>query len=243
MQDTLDEIAQLQQTEQRLYQSLTKNTERKLLGSPNTFTDSEIADITSQINSLSATRVNLYNSLSETYKSQATNEHNASDILAQQTQTLQLLETELNKSKKKLSTLKDERANQLKMIEITTYYSKQYDAYRRLMRMIAIVGFCLLVAIGLKYTPLSVVSTPLAFLILVVGSFFIGGRLINMLMRRDDNYDEFVWPMAPTNTNQLNNGMGSPLGIKGVDIPFICNTSSCCGKGTVWSNSGCVVQK
>jgi hypothetical protein len=243
MQDTLDEIAQLQQTEQKLYQSLTKNTERKLLGSPNTFTESEIADITSQINSLSASRVNLYNSLSETYRSQATNEHNASGILAQQTQTLQLLETELNRSKQKLSNLKDEKANQLKMIEITTYYSKQYDAYRRLMRMIAIVGFCLLVAIGLKYTPLNVVSTPLAFLILLVGSILIGGRMINMFMRRDDNYDEFVWPMAPTNATQLANGMGSPLGVTGMGIPYVCNSSSCCGKGTIWTDKGCVVQK
>lgn len=242
MQSTLDEIAQLQQTENRLYQALTNNTERKLLGEP-TFTDSEVADITAQINSLSAARVNLYNSLSETYKSQATNEKNASDILAQQTQTLKLLESQLNQSKMKLTTLKEERSNQLKMVEITTYYSKQYDAYRRLMRMIAIVGFCLLVAIGLKYTPLSVASKPLSILVIVVGSVFIGGRLINMFMRREDNYDEFVWPMAPTNKNQLEHGMGSPLGITGLGIPYICNSESCCGKGTIWSDKGCVVKE
>lgn len=240
MEDTLQKIKQLQTTEEQLYKALTNNAEKVALGKPNTFTDSEISDITTQINSLSAARVNLYNSLSETYKSQYTNEENAKGILEQQTKTLQLLETELNKSKKKLSTLKDEKYNQLKMIEITTYYSKQYDAYRRLFRMMAIMGACLLVAHLLQSTPLSMLSSPLTIVIWMVGGIVIGWRIINMILRRNDNYDEFVWPTAPTTDKQLVSGVGPPIGVTGVDIPYFCSASSCCGKGTIWSDKGCV---
>ena len=67
VQDTLDKISQLQTTEGQLYKALTQNAENVALGKNNTFTDTEIQDITTQINSLSAARVNLYNTLSETY--------------------------------------------------------------------------------------------------------------------------------------------------------------------------------
>ncbi len=245
LSDILDKIRQLQQTEESLYKALTKNAENVASGRPNTFSDSEVNDITNQINSLSASRVNLYNTISETYKSQAENEDNAQSSLSQQTKTLQLLEQELNKSKKNLSKLKDEKYNQLKMIEINTYYSKQYDSHRRLMRIIAITGLCLLVAIGLEHTPIAVVSKPLTILICLVGGFIIFKRIINMIMRRNDNYDEFTWPTAPTTDQQLstaNSTNNSIIQVSGVDVPYMCAAASCCSEGTIWTDaSGCIV--
>lgn len=245
MEDTLDKIRQLQQTEEGLYKALTKNAENVASGRPQTFSDSEVNDITNQINSLSAARVNLYNTISETYKSQATNENNAQESLAQQTKTLQLLEHELNRSKKRLAELKDEKYNQLKMIEINTYYSKQYDAHRRLMRIIAIIGICLLIAIGLERTPLGILSKPLIILICLVGGFLVFKRIMNMVLRKNDNYDEFIWPSAPTSDQSLataNSTNNSIISISGVDVPYLCSSASCCNEGTIWTDtSGCVV--
>ena len=244
LQDTLDKISQLQATEEQLYKALTQNAENVALGKTNTFSESEIQDITNQINSLSAARVNLYNSLSETYQSQASNEHNAQDALEQQTKTLHLLEKELNKSKKRLASMKDEKTNQLKMVEITTYYSKQYDAHRRLMRMITIIGVCMLIAIGLDYTPLKIVSKPLAIVVFLIGGILIFKRVINMALRRNDNYDEFIWPIAPTTDTQMATANKSQnlIDISGVYVPFVCASSSCCNEGTVWSDSaGCIL--
>ena len=237
LQDTLDKISQLQRTEGQLYRALTQNAENVALGKSNTFTATEIQDITAQINSLSSARVNLYNSLSETYHNEASNEKNAQDALEQQTKTLRLLEEELNKSKKKLSTLKNEKTNQLKMIEITTYYSKQYDAYRRLMRLFTIIGVCMLIAIGLQYTPLKFLSAPLVSIIFLVGGVLLAWRVINMVLRRKDNYDEYDWPGAPTSGSKSSK---YAVGITG--LPYVCAQSDCCNEGTVWSDKGCIVQ-
>jgi hypothetical protein len=238
LQDILTQISQLQQKETQMYEVLSRNAQNSALGKQ-TFTDTEIQDITAIINSLSANRVNLYNTIYQTYKSEASNETNAQASLNQQTQTLQLLEKELNKSKKKLASMKDEKTNQLKMIEITTYYSKQYDAHRRLMQMITVIGVCILIAIGLKYTPLQFLSTPLVLLICIVGLVLVFLRGVNMFLRRTDNYDEFIWPSAPTTNAELDANSKSPVGVTGV--PFVCAESSCCSEGTVWSDtSGCV---
>jgi hypothetical protein len=112
--------------------------------------------------------------------------------------------------------------------------------------MIAIVGVCILIAIGLEtmYEPLGVVTKPLVILICIVGGFLIFKRIIYMVLRRTDNYDEFIWPTAPTNDTQLltANDSHSLIDISGVELPFVCAASTCCNTGTVWSDaSGCVV--
>jgi hypothetical protein len=246
MQDILDKIAQLQQSEEDLYSTLTQNSENVALGNPNTFSDEEIDKITTQINSLSAARVNLYNFISESYQELNKNEKIALSSLEQQTKTLHLLEVELNKSKEKMAELQDQKTNQLKMIEINTYYSKQYNAYKRLMQMITIVGVCLLVAIALDYTPISMLSKPLSIIICIVGGFFILRRIFSMALRTNVDYDEFYWFNTPSLTytaDQANAAnTSSIIDVSGVDLDFICAEGSCCGPGTVWTDaSGCIV--
>ena len=130
------------------------------------------------------------------------------------------------------------------MIEITTYYSKQYDAHRRLMKMIAIIGACILVATMFEmiYEPLGVLSKPIIIIVVIIGGILVAKRILNMMLRRTDNYDEYIWPMSPTNESSLlaTNNSSSING--SIDIPFICETSSCCNDGTIWSDlSGCII--
>ena len=230
LQDTITKISELQKTEEKMYASLTHNAERVALGKQDTFTEEDIQSITDQINSLSSARVNLYNTLSDLYKSQINSESTMKKSIDQQTETLQLLEEELNKSKKKMTALKDEKLNHLKMIEITTYYSKQYDAQKKLMQVVAIVGVCLFISMYFDIKPLTTC-------ILIIGIIWIGYRLLNMVMRNDENYDEFNF-MIPPGTKSSES---IPIGLSGPSIGKVCIGSVCCSEGTVWdSQLGCV---
>lgn len=241
-QEILNEISQLQTTEESLYQTLTSNAENVALGKPNTFSEADIKMITDQINALSASRVNLYNFLAQNYQMQTDTNEVAKSSLQQQTQTLQILEKELNKQKKRMSSLQNEKYNHLKMVEINTYYSKQYGEYKQLMQMITFIGVCLLASIALDYTPLSVISKPLTIIICLIGGYFLVRKMFYMFVRRNDNYDEFWWPAAPKSDKDLESANNTKIfEVKGVDIP-VCAGSYCCGEGTVWSDaSGCTV--
>jgi hypothetical protein len=232
LQDTITKINELQQTEKQLYASLTKNAEQVALGKSNVFTEDDVQQITEQINSLSAARVNLYNTLSDLYKAQITSESTMKASIDQQTETLQLLEQELNRSKQKMTAIKDEKLNHLKMIEITTYYSKQYDAQKQLMQLIAAFGIVLFISMYFQLTMLTNV-------IVFVGIIWIGYRILNMAMRDNENYDEFNFFIPPES------GEGSnPIGITGPGIGKVCIGSVCCNQGTVWDDKlGCVVEK
>jgi hypothetical protein len=238
LQDTINKIDQLQKTEQQLYDALSQNAERVSLGKKDVFTPEDIQNITTQINSLSAARVNLYNTLAELYKSQVHLSKEVKISLDQQTETLQLLEKQLNKSKKEMASLQDQKLNQLKMIEITTYYSKQYDAQKRLMQIIAIVGVCLLLCTFIKINLLT-------YTIAVAGGILIALRILNMSMRTNYDYDEIKWFSLPnTSDSSSNSGSDSTaIGITGPSIGTLCAGSSCCSAGTIWdSTSGCVPQ-
>jgi hypothetical protein len=236
LKELMNEISQLQKTEEQLYVILDKNAENVALGREPTMSDTEINAITTQINSLTSNRVSLYNSLSAYYKNEIVLEKSVQKSLDQQTQTLQLLESELNKAKQNLAKQEDDRYNQLKMIEINSYFSKQYDAHIKLMRLITIVGLCMLGTLLLNYVePLKVVARPLFNLVLLVGIFLIIKVIIDMYLRRNDNYDEYTWPTAPSTEEDVNlsNTQTNTTDISGIDLPF-CYGSNCCSTGTVW---------
>ena len=240
VQELMNEISQLQKTEEQLYKILSRNAENVALGRGTAMTDSEINSITSQINSLTSGRVTLYNALSKYYKHEVVLEKSVQKSIDQQTETLSILERELNKAKQNLAKLEDDKYNQLKMIEINSYFSKQYDAHIKLMRLVTIVGLCMLGTLLLNYFgPLKAAARPLFNVVLIVGVLLIIKVIIDMYLRRNDNYDEYTWPSAPTTdagVTQANTKPQFPVDISGVDIPF-CYGANCCSTGTVWDDN------
>jgi hypothetical protein len=241
IQELMNEISQLQKTEEQLYVVLTRNAENVALGKQNIMTSSEINTITTQINSLTASRVKLYNALSKYYSNEVVLEQSVKKTIEQQSETLKILERELNKSKQNLAKLEDEKYNQLKMIEINSYFSKQYDAHIKLMRLITIVGVCMLGTLMLNYIgPLKIASRPLFNIVLVIGLFLILKMTIDMYLRENDEYDEYNWFAAPNTSAGIEKAntqsSTSFIDVSGVDIPF-CYGSSCCSTGTTWDEA------
>jgi hypothetical protein len=239
LQALMNEITKIQKTEEQLYNVLTRNAENVAAGKQSTLTDSEINIITSQVNSLTTSRINLYNALSTNYKQGVSLEKSAQQSLTQQANTMKILERELNKAKENLEKLKDDKYNQLKMIEINSYFSKQYDSQVKLMKLITLVGLCMLSTLLLQYIPaVQFLTIPLFNIVTIVGLGFILKLIIDIYLRESDNYDEYVWPVAPKTEKDLitaNAESTSFIDVSGIDLPF-CLGANCCSKGTKWDN-------
>ena len=241
--ETMAMIKELQDTERDMYQTLIRSADNNLSGDGPILTDTEKQDIVSQINNLSATRVNLFQFIEQNYKNTAISVSEARNTLVDQTAMLQVLEDELNKSKTNLTALETDRDNQLRMVDINTYQSKSYDAQRRLMRSVAILGILLLLilVLGKISKKMSSVTNPLMLGVVVVGSVFTIRRVYDMAKRTPTNYDEYQWWWAPTSDSQVADSSGSFIDISGIEIPYVCAQQSCCSAGTTWSDaSGCV---
>ena len=232
LEDTIDKIDELRETEKTLYQSLSKNATRIAAGQQAIYTTEEVEVITKQINSLSEARVTLYNTLSELNKAVIENDAIMQESIDQQAKTLELLETELNNTKQELNDLQDNKLNHLKMIEITTYYSKHYDAQKQLMQIMAGIGIALLISV---YLNLSLVT----FIIIIIGIIWIGYRVILMYMRTNTNYDEFNFMDPEKNPSSLSSSFSSSLTTPSLS----CIGSSCCSDGTTWSSTSnqCII--
>ena len=232
LENTLEQIDRLIETEKTLYKSLTKNAEQMALGKKSIYSDKELTIITNQINSLSEARVTLYNTLFKLNKAVNRNDVLMQNSIKQQTETLELLENELNKSKQNMNKLQDNKLNHLKMIEITTYYSKHYDAQKKLMQIMAGIGIALLISVYLK-------SSLLTFIIIIVGIILIGYRVILMYMRTNTNYDEFNFLDPEKNESSTL----SPSLTSSLSAPSLCIESACCTEGTTWSSTlkGCTI--
>ena len=186
MTETMATIEQLQKTEKELYNTLIQNADNTLSGDGQILTDSEKNDVIDQINNLSTARVNLFQSLEQNYKSNAWSVSESRDILVEQTDYVKSIRrAELNKSKTNLSALETNRDNEMKMVEINTYQSKSYDAQRRLMRSIAIIGILLLLILllGKISKKMSSVTNPLILVVVVIGSAFTIRRVYDMSKR------------------------------------------------------------
>ena len=91
-QQTLADIANLQQIEQELYSSLEKN------ATTNTLTQEEKDQIISKINEISQMRINLYANLKNTYTFFQKNVSSSRTTLAEQMMAIDIVENELNES-------------------------------------------------------------------------------------------------------------------------------------------------
>lgn len=250
MSDSVDEmlstIAKLQENEKNLYLKLTENTQKIAMGSTDVLSRSDIESISQLINELSATRVNVYNSLYRTYQADLKNEQNIKTNVEQQTTVLKMVEEELNRSKLILDEAEEGKNNQLKMVEITEYYNLKNDARRKLMKVSAISALAVAVLHVVHSLAEVELLTKLAYFIYIILFCNLLYHIYDFYSRRNDNYNDYKWWYAPRTDKEVDaiseNVNNLVFDISGVNIPDICIGALCCGPGTDWSPNGCVLK-
>ena len=250
MSDSVDEmlstIAKLQENEKNLYLKLTENTQKIATGATDVLSRSEIDSISQLINELSATRVNVYNSLYQTYQADLKNEQSIQSNVQQQTTVLHMVEDELTRAKQMLDEAEDGRNNQLKMVEITDYYNLKNDARRKLMKVSAISALVVVVLnVFQALVPLELLTYPVYFIYVILFSNLVY-HIYDFFSRRPDNYNDYKWWYAPRTEKEVDaiseNVNNLVFDISGVNIPNVCIGELCCGPGTEWSPNGCVLK-
>jgi hypothetical protein len=239
LEDMLAYLSNLQTLEESLYKLLT-NSAQNITSGTGGMTDAEINIIVGQINDLSAQRAKIYSAVSSMYSTRAQYEFRIGNTIEQQLTTLKFLENEMNKSKQTIQNSKDEKIKTMKMVEINTYFSHEYEGYTYLMQIVALIGALLLASTFLTNP---VMSNALFQVVSYAGGVYVLYLIIDLMQRRNTNFDEYTFPMAPKTDADMQaaNANGEMvLDVSGIDID-LCAGSYCCAEGTEWKDTyGCV---
>ena len=180
---TLNDIKTLQTNEMDLYSRLNND---KL-------TPEQKEQLMNQINQISQMRLSLYSTIKTMYDSAIQNASQSSNTMNQQMTAIKVIEDELNESKKKLNMIESQKNNKLRLVQINTYYGKQYDAYKSIMQIVVFtcIPIIILSILGNKGIIPDIVNTILVSIIIVIGSVLIGYLMIDLYNRDNMNFDEY----------------------------------------------------
>ena len=227
-QQVLNNISQLQTQEKKLYDSL----DNAALSSD------QKQQIINKINEISQMRINMYSNMKDMYSFYQKNVAASNSLIGQDIAAIDILETELNNSKQRLNLIQDEKNNKLRLVEINTYYGKQYNAHSKLMK--TIIFTCIPVIILSVLANKGILPQNLyAFLtgiIIIIGVVFIGLELIDMSNRDNMNWDEYNWYFnkddAPSSDTTTTDDSSDPWETPSV----VCVGAACCYDGSTYDD-------
>jgi len=228
-QQVLNNISQLQTEEKKLYDSLddvTLSSEQK-------------QQIINKINEISQMRLNMYASLQDMYSYYQQNVNASRNTLGQELTAIDIIENQLNESKKRLNLIQDEKYNKLRLVEINTYYGKRYNAHTLIMKTIVFMCVPIIILTNLANNDNGLLP-PIFYkllisIVLLVGIVFLGRRILDISNRDNMNWDEYNWYFnksdAPSDTTE---GTASD---PWATIALTCIGSACCYDGSTYDAS------
>lgn len=225
-EQTISNISDLQTVEMKLYENLDNN---KL-------TPEARSRIIDKINEIAQTRMTLYQGISNMASSYQQNLATSNNTLQEQMLAIDIVENELNVAKRRLNLLEEQKYNKLRLVEINTYYGKQYNAYKDVAKNI--VYLCILVLIivilGKKGILPPNIYVTLNGLVIVVGIVIIGKQIIKLSNRDNMNFDEYDWyfnkSLAPVDTTGGLTGTGSSSSDPWATPSLACVGATCCNQ-------------
>jgi hypothetical protein len=224
----LNDIQSLQKMEQQLFSNLESN--------PNLST-TEQKKIIEKMNQLSNMRVNLYKTLSgvNNYFESALNTSIGS--LKEQVIAIGIVEDELNRAKKRLEVLEEEKNNKIRLVEINSYYSDKYAEHSNLMKIIifTLVPVLILAFLNNKGLLPNTVYYVLIVIIASIGAYFFWQRMASIWMRDNMNYQEYVWAFDPSTAPSGSSSSSDPW--DGSINIGTCIGDACCSPGLVYDNN------
>ena len=175
----LNDIQNLQQFEQELFNTLETNTSLSV---------TEQQKLIDKINDLSNFRITLYQTLGGINGFFNNALSSSLGTLKEQTVAIGIVESELNNAKKRLEILEEERNNKIRLVEINEYYGDKYEEHAKLMKII-IFTLIPIIILSIMYNKGILPDMIYRFLIIVIsiiGAVYLWRRYasrIKVLMR------------------------------------------------------------
>lgn len=214
IQQIISNIKDMQTIEIQLYTSLDNQS----------LTVDERNNIITRINQIGETRMTLYNSLNNMASSYQQNVSTSQKTIQQQLFAIDIVENELNEARGRMKLLENQKYDKLRLVEINTYYGKQFSAHKDIVKVIVLVCILLLIIIilGKKEILPRNIYILLNGIIIVIGIIIIGTKFTDLSNRDNMNFDEYDWyfdkTKAPSDTSTT------------AGDPWAAMTSTCIGE-------------
>jgi hypothetical protein len=225
----LNDIQSLQQMEQQLFKSLETNT---------SLTSQQKQQIIEKMNQLSNMRINLYQTLSgvnDFFKNALTT---SVGTLKEQTVAISIIESELNKSKRRLQALETEKNNKIRLVEINDYYKDKYAEHSQLMKIIifTLVPIIILAILNNKNILPNTIYYILVVIISIIGAYFFWSTFASIIMRDNMNYQEYAWNFNPNSASTTSTTSSSDPWLN-KNAGITCVGETCCSDGMIYDSS------
>ena len=193
--------------------------------------------IIDKINQISQMRMGLYANLKDMYSYYQEDVSSSRNTLNNQMVSVDVIENELNDSKRRLNLLETQKDNKIRLVEINTFYGKQYDAHKQIMQIVVIICIPVLILTVLASKGIlpPKITALLTGIIIIIGLFIIGAKIIDLSNRDNMNFDEYDWYFnkdeAPTSSTETTTDTSSS------SDPWATPTYTCSGAECCYENS------
>ena len=186
----LNDIQSLQKIEQDLFTSLETNTN---------LTPQQQEKIIEKMNRITNMRINLYTTLSGVNNFYGNALNSSAITLKEQSAAIGIVESELNRSKKRLQLLEEEKNNKIRLVEINDYYGDKYAEHSQLMKIIifTLVPVIILTLLKSKGILPNAIYNILVGIISLIGAYFMWTRYASIITRDNMNYQEYDFYFDP----------------------------------------------
>uniref|UniRef100_A0A6C0LEY1 Uncharacterized protein n=1 Tax=viral metagenome TaxID=1070528 RepID=A0A6C0LEY1_9ZZZZ len=235
-EQTLTDIQGLQNTEQELFNQLNQPS----------LTPEQKNTIVTKINEVSQMRMNLYENLNSMYSFFNANITSSNATLVEQTNAVKIVEEQLNEAKIKLNQMQKNTSNNMRMVEINTYYGEKYRNYTSILKLSLL--FCIpILFFSVLYKSEIISNGAFSFIIIFlmfIGIIVIGTRILDAMHRSDMNYNEYTWgfdkktaPSANSSSFSSVNNTASDPWATASENSTNCLGQSCCYEGTKYDET------
>ena len=201
----LVDIQNLQNIQTELISYLENNLEN---GSLTTEKKNELVE---KMEKLSNMRIDLYQNLDSTMSFQTKTIDIVQSTLGQQIIASKIIEKQLQEKMAMAKGIQDNNNNKVKLIEINTYYTKKYQAYINIMKII----FYIIIIIGIvSLLSKKGIIPEGVFKFLIIGLLtlsiiYIIPKIWDIYKRDTMNFDEYNWRFTPPNKSSSSTTNGS----------------------------------